>query len=176
MGWTDIDIEPALCGRKMEDWFPLSGKQGVDKEGVINLVIGFRPFAPPQAAYNQGPPYAPPQTAYPPSGPPPYPAHPAVSYGGQPPPAMGYAAGQPIPSSGQPAVAGGPAVGYPSQQPVMPPPQQPQPPQQPPAADAASVRQLRDMFPDFDETVLESVLASSEGNVENAINTLLSMA
>jgi hypothetical protein len=49
--------------------------------------------------------------------------------------------------------------------------------QQPaPQESAAAVQQLRDMFPDFDESILESVLATNQGNVENALNTLLSMS
>ena len=37
------------------------------------------------------------------------------------------------------------------------------------------VSQLKDMFPDMDEGVLRAVLASKQGNAEEAINTLLAM-
>lgn len=45
-----------------------------------------------------------------------------------------------------------------------------------PRVSRESVTQLKDMFPSFDDTVLESVLTSARGNVEEAINTLLSMS
>eukprot|EP00041_Stephanoeca_diplocostata_P002112 m.23446 g.23446 ORF g.23446 m.23446 type:complete len:218 (-) comp12939_c0_seq8:1111-1764(-) len=42
VGWTDISIIPALQGKRMENWFHLSGKQGVDKEGVLQLTMSFQ--------------------------------------------------------------------------------------------------------------------------------------
>jgi hypothetical protein len=48
--------------------------------------------------------------------------------------------------------------------------------QQSAAVTREAVKQLKDMFPGFDDETIESVLASSQGNVETALNTLLSMS
>mmetsp|Transcript_28660 Transcript_28660/g.86002 ORF Transcript_28660/g.86002 Transcript_28660/m.86002 type:complete len:192 (+) Transcript_28660:1183-1758(+) len=170
VGWTELDIEPALHGLKMEDWYTLSGKQGDGKEGKINLVIGFRPFAPPAVAMQR-------RQAVPmyPMGVDPYSTAPPV-YGQDHPPPAPYGRGPMHPGQPRPPTqpvyqpTGMPVVGYPSQSPGQ---------QQPPAgggADPAAVQQLRDMFPDLDNSVVESVLASSQGNVERALETLLSMS
>ena len=39
----------------------------------------------------------------------------------------------------------------------------------------ADVSQLKEMFPGMDEDILREVLASKQGNAEEAINTLLAM-
>merc|ERR1711970_1624571 len=45
IAWTDIVISPRMLDGTMtdtiDDWFPLSGKQGEEKEGSINVVISF---------------------------------------------------------------------------------------------------------------------------------------
>lgn len=46
IAWTDILIPDAVFrGETHEDWHPLTGKQGEDQEGFINLVLSFTPNA-----------------------------------------------------------------------------------------------------------------------------------
>lgn len=46
IAWTDILIPDGVFrGETHEDWYPLSGKQGDDQEGFINLVLSFSPSA-----------------------------------------------------------------------------------------------------------------------------------
>lgn len=43
IAWGLIPIkEEVFSGETLEDWYPLSGKQGDDKEGMINLVFAYR--------------------------------------------------------------------------------------------------------------------------------------
>lgn len=43
IAWGLIPIkEEVFSGETIEDWYPLSGKQGDDKEGMINLVFAYR--------------------------------------------------------------------------------------------------------------------------------------
>ncbi|XP_065159862.1 toll-interacting protein-like [Atheta coriaria] len=46
IAWTQIQLPPqVLKGETHEDWYPLTGKQGEDAEGMINLVFSFMPQA-----------------------------------------------------------------------------------------------------------------------------------
>lgn len=46
IAWTDITIPDGVFrGETHEDWWPLTGKQGEDQEGFINLVLSFSPSA-----------------------------------------------------------------------------------------------------------------------------------
>ena len=43
IAWGLIPIkEEVFAGEALEDWYSLSGKQGEDKEGMINLVFAYR--------------------------------------------------------------------------------------------------------------------------------------
>lgn len=43
IAWGLIPVkEEVFSGETLEDWYPLSGKQGDDKEGMINLVFAYR--------------------------------------------------------------------------------------------------------------------------------------
>jgi len=42
VAWTHVTIpERAMKGETVDDWYPLSGKLGDEKEGTINLVLSF---------------------------------------------------------------------------------------------------------------------------------------
>jgi len=42
VAWTHVTIpERVLNGETVDDWYPLSGKLGDEKEGTINLVLSF---------------------------------------------------------------------------------------------------------------------------------------
>lgn len=43
IAWGLIAIKDSVFeGETLEDWYPLTGKQGEDKEGMINLVFAYR--------------------------------------------------------------------------------------------------------------------------------------
>ena len=43
IAWGLIPIkEEVFAGETLEDWYALSGKQGEDKEGMLNLVFSYR--------------------------------------------------------------------------------------------------------------------------------------
>lgn len=43
IAWTEVKIPDVVleCGETHEDWYPLSGKSGEQKEGMIDLVLTF---------------------------------------------------------------------------------------------------------------------------------------
>ena len=42
VAWTHVTIpERVMNGETVDDWYPLSGKLGDEKEGTINLVLSF---------------------------------------------------------------------------------------------------------------------------------------
>ncbi|XP_064627773.1 toll-interacting protein A-like isoform X8 [Lineus longissimus] len=54
IAWAHIPLpETVLSGETVDDWYTLSGKQGEDKEGMINLVLSFQPT--PQQQQQQQP-------------------------------------------------------------------------------------------------------------------------
>ena len=71
-----------------------------------------------------------------------------------------------------------PVVGVPSAMPPSfqrPPQQQQQQQQQQQTLRDEDVKKVKDMFPDMEEEIIRSVLLSSNGNVDTAVNHLLSM-
>jgi len=42
VAWTHVSIpERVMKGETVDDWYPLSGKLGEEKEGTINLVLSY---------------------------------------------------------------------------------------------------------------------------------------
>ncbi|XP_028409207.1 toll-interacting protein B-like [Dendronephthya gigantea] len=132
IAWGLIKIKDDLPdGETHDEWYPLSGKQGEDKEGMINVVMSVMESTEPVPAT--------PVMIFPQS----YSIAPQVYY-----PPVPYAMPQQIPVS-----------------------------RPPPAAQVRpdDVKNIKDMFPDMDEEVIRSVLVASGGNVDAALNHLLSM-
>ncbi|KAI5739843.1 hypothetical protein M8J77_024048 [Diaphorina citri] len=56
IAWAKIPIPSSVMkGETHEDWFPLSGKQGEDKEGMINLVLSYTNTPMPAGQYMMPP-------------------------------------------------------------------------------------------------------------------------
>jgi len=156
IAWADIVISPQMLDGSvtevLDDWFPLSGKQGDEKEGSINVVISFvkgsqpmMPWAPvglQPMVMMSGPTQVPPAAA---------PPHPAT------------------------AAAGVATTGPPGQQQQQPPQQQHQQQSQQPVASKEDIELIREMFPNMEDEAIKSILEANGGNKEAAINSLLSM-
>lgn len=157
IAWTLIQLPQMIFnGESKEDWYPLSGKQGEDKEGMINLILAYQQvpvmpmmYAPQPMVYTQPmvmPGYGyvgAPVAAYPPAG--------------YPPPPMVYQQPQMVP------------------QPQMGPPPANQPPQQPAPITQEDLKSIQEMFPNMDSEVIRTVLEANRGNKDATVNALLSM-
>ncbi len=43
IAWTHVTVTQAVFdGEVKDDWYPLTGKQGEDKEGMINLILSYQ--------------------------------------------------------------------------------------------------------------------------------------
>nr|CAB3267161.1 toll-interacting protein B [Phallusia mammillata] len=148
IAWTDITLPDAVKhGEQVDDWWPLTGKLGVDLDGTIKIKKKKKRVQ--QTVPSTGMPLMYPQPGYP-----------IVAPIGVPGATTVY------PSAGMP-------VYYP---PGGIPPQQQQPPQpQGPLFTEEDVKQLKEMFPTVDEDVVKTVLEASRGNKDAAINSLLEM-
>lgn len=149
IAWTDIVISPQMLDGTMtdtiDDWFPLSGKQGEEKEGSINVVISFVKGSQPMM------PWAPVELQ--PMVMVPGPVQPAVAPHGVP--------ATVVPPSDPSAAAA--AQHHQQQQ------------QQPATASKEDIELIREMFPNVEDEAVKSVLEANGGNKEAAINALLSM-
>eukprot|EP00118_Oscarella_pearsei_P009748 m.56930 g.56930 ORF g.56930 m.56930 type:complete len:295 (+) comp34666_c0_seq1:668-1552(+) len=144
VAWGVFELSDHLFeGQLVDNWFPLNGKQGDGKEGVINLILDFK-VQPSLHSYtysNQ------PIVVVPPN----MPAPQMVHQGGF-----------------SPASA---AAAQPHSQ--LHPQSQQQPSRHHHPITEQSVLQLKDMFPTMDDEVIRSVLQASGGHVDVAINKLL---
>ncbi|GFT09613.1 toll-interacting protein [Trichonephila clavipes] len=141
--------DEALQGQFIDIWVPLSGKQGPEKEGQINITV-----------YIRSVPY---WSSVMPAAAAPLMVVPQSNFGCWP----YYVSGQPV------------TVGYPvGQQPLQNPnyhypvQQQPQPYQ--PSED--DIKQIQEMFPTYDREVIIGVLENFRGNKDEAITSLLALS
>lgn len=149
VAWADIRIpDIVLNGETHEDWYPLSGKLGDGKEGMLDLVLSFTPMSGmPMYNYQQPIMMVPNVTAN--RGLPVF-----VGPGPQ---------VSPVVVTQQPAVP---------QQPVQP-PLQAASPQHIPQISEENLNQLHEMFPNLDKEVIKSIAEANNGNREATINSLL---
>eukprot|EP00730_Choanoeca_flexa_P004593 TRINITY_DN11742_c0_g2_i2.p2 TRINITY_DN11742_c0_g2~~TRINITY_DN11742_c0_g2_i2.p2 ORF type:complete len:298 (+),score=46.73 TRINITY_DN11742_c0_g2_i2:1288-2181(+) len=153
-----LPLSQFIEGNVVEDWFPLSGKQGKDKEGVINLRFQFvRTAAPPVPIV-----YA-------------VPGHNGQVLIQQPPMAhYPYQQQAPPQAHRQPQYQQHHPSGQQQQRPTRPPPQ----PQTRPTSHRPSpeqVQQLQEMFPVLEQDIIESVLQANHGDVERSLTALLQL-
>ncbi|KAL1459726.1 hypothetical protein WDU94_011681 [Cyamophila willieti] len=148
IAWAKISIpDSVMKGETHEDWFPLSGKQGEDKEGMINLVLSYSNTPMPMTPYMM-PPVAPvmmlPRTGGSMLGP-----GLAQSYA----PAQVYVQQPPINPN------------LPAQQPLT-----------PPVLSEIDLKQIQEMFPNMDGDVVKSVFEVNRGSKDATVNSLLQMS
>jgi toll-interacting protein len=156
VAWAHITIpERVFKGETAEEWFPLNGRLGEEKEGTINLVLSFTKV---QTMPVQHMMYS-------------MPSHQPMVY---PSPVVMSQAG-PLPAYyGYPPPGGAmPVPGATMPQPVPYPQHPPQP--QGPLFTEDDVKVVKDMFPNIDEEVVRSVLEANGGNKDATINNLLGM-
>lgn len=143
VAWCHLELPERLMTSSavVDEWYPLNGKQGEGKEGVVNVIMSFTP-APPQLVQ--------PQIVG--AG-----GYPVMVMPNQPPVQMV----QPLPS--QPAaVPAQPAV-VSNVNNVR-------------AVNEADVQNLVDMFPAMPRDTVRSILENCGGNMERAVDTLVSMS
>ena len=139
VAWCHVDLPERLLSASaiVDEWYPLNGKQGEGKEGVVNAIMSFTPvqqsIAPVQVmgGYHQ----------------------PMVVMPGQPMPV------QMVPSVAVPQAQ--PAV-VPSVQSVR-------------TVQETDVQNLVDMFPAMPRDTVRSILENCGGNMERAVDTLVTM-
>lgn len=129
VAWAYITIpHAALNGETVDEWHLLSGRQGDEKEGTLNLVITFTPVENiPQSVMQP-----------------------------------------PMVFQTFPGVV--PGMIYPPQQIPM----QQQPRQ--PGYTEEDFKQVKDMFPNMEDDIIQSVFAANNGNKDSTINALLQMS
>ena len=151
VAWADADIAQAMDGRPFEDWFHLTGKEGVNKEGVLHMHVSFQPTAALPSPQMQ----MPAQQFYPyPATAPSMPAHAPPS---QYPPSQ-------YPNPALQAYQGQSGAGIAPPQPQAPvqQQQQQQQQQQPQPQQPADISQLKEMFPDMEDDMLTDVLQGNQ--------------
>ncbi|ELU11989.1 hypothetical protein CAPTEDRAFT_165206, partial [Capitella teleta] len=156
IAWAHIAIPSKIFSDETsDDWYTLSGRQGDEKEGMVNLVLSHSKVK---------------VTS---------PAAPIVYQSQQPVVMMGAGV------TGVPVIYPQQSVAPVTvMQPGMPPMQQPQiqqpqmqPQQQPPQPPFTDedVMQVKEMFPNMDKEAIQSVMEANGGNKDATINCLLSM-
>jgi len=141
----------------VEDWYPLSGKQGENKEGSIHLIFTLMPVG---AHMGMG--MAPPYTGYPISG------SSVVPVGTVAPMMM-------APAYGLPTYSHVPAYGNPVQVTTAPAPGRAAVARPKPLTEE-EVKEIESMFPSLDKQVVQSVIDACGGRREAVIDSLLQIS
>jgi toll-interacting protein len=153
IAWGEIRIPEAVIDKceTHEDWFPLSGKSGDHKEGMIDLVLSFTPAS---CLYQR--PVQPQQNVV---------LVPNVSGRALP----VYVQPTPIPQ-----IAQSPPHDLQQQQQIPMPMQQALPPPNQPLTDE-DIANLMEMFPNIDKEVIKSIGEANRGDKDATINSLLQL-
>jgi len=133
----------------VDDWWPLSGQEGLEKEGMIHLILSMQPIPPGSALYN---PQMPQMGVVP------------NASGGKP---MAYT-GLPLNTTQHRQVMPGP--GFPPQH------QMEQRPPEPVEMSAEDLEEFSKMFPAIEKSIIQAVFIESGGDKEATVNSLLQMS
>jgi len=167
IAYGQVNIPEAVFRMEaVEDWFPLSGKQGENKEGSIHLIFTLVPITAPQFSSSMGLAMPPTYAGYPTS------RSSVVPVGSVAAPVMM------VPTYGLPAYSHMPAYGTPVQVTTAQPAGSTLPPAaaRPKPLSEEEIKEIESMFPSLDKQVIQSVIDACGGRREVVIDSLLQIS